>query len=169
MEHPTEKHASLLTATLQLENARRSLNEKIENHTAKPEDMQAVTDAIAALQEAKQMQVCFDCGQGCEKPKQWTQLYQELENENAHLKIQIEEYRGMIERDRTTSSAEVRNLQEDLNQTNERAAIIAGDLDETVNELSEAQKRIEDLESRLLDAKEGIASLSKLQNSEQIQ
>lgn len=159
MEHATDKQKILHEARLAHEAARRNLEDKIASLTATPEDCQQVLETSHALKQAEEMRLCFDCGKGCEKPIEWTKLYQDLENENAHLKKQNEEYRVLIERERATWAAEIRNLQSELNLTSERAALIAGDLDVAQDELIEAQKEIENLDSQLLDAKERIASL----------
>jgi chromosome segregation ATPase len=151
MEHATEKQKCLIEAQLAHETARRNLEDKILAHSATQEDFQAVVDASESLKQAEEMRVSFECNKGCEKPKAWTTLYQDLDNENAHLKGQVETSRATIEQERTTSSQEVRNLQEELNAANERLTDLASDLEVAIAERIEADKQRADVFSEFED------------------
>ena len=164
MEFATEKQSMLHQARQVFEQTKSKLDRKLAEATASDADFLAVMNASQELRKAEEMQVCFDCGKGCEKPKEWTQLYRDLETENSHLKVENAEYKRLIESERLTSSAEIRNLQQDLNQAIERANDTASDLEVNESELTQARTRIEELESKLLDAMERIAQLSPLQD-----
>jgi chromosome segregation ATPase len=148
MEFATEKQNRLAEAQAEYARATNHLEVQIAALSATFDDMLAVQKAAQALSEAEALRVCFECEQGCEAPKQWTQLYRDLEGENAHLRAQA------TEKDTTNEALQkqVAELQEQLKLAAHKYEGSLIDLANSEKRTGKANEEVDDLKDALTNA-----------------